>query len=107
MKTPYVRVAEIGIDPAQADVYRAALREEIEAAVRLEPGVLALQAVSDKDDPARIIVFEIYADEAAYAAHLETPHFRTYKTAVEGVVTSLKLTETVPIALAAKATQLG
>jgi quinol monooxygenase YgiN len=99
---PYVRVAEIGIDAAQADVYRAALTEEIEASVRLEPGVLALQAVSDRDNPTRIIVFEIYTDEPAYRTHLETPHFRKYKAAVEGVVTSLKLTETVPIALNAK-----
>ena len=102
MKMPYVRVAEIGIDPAQVEPYRAALSEEIEASVRLEPGVLSLQAVSDRDDPARIIVFEIYADEAAYTAHLEAPHFLKYKAAVASMVTSLKLTETVPIALGAK-----
>jgi len=102
MNTPYVRVAEVGIDLAQVEAYRAALREEIEASVRLEPGVLALQAVSDRDDPARVIVFEIYADEAAYKAHLETPHFLKYKTAVASMVTSLKLTETVPIALGGK-----
>jgi quinol monooxygenase YgiN len=104
MNMPYVRVAEIGIDPAQGDRYRAALAEEIEASVRLEPGVLALQAVSDRDDPSRIIVFEIYADEAAYKAHPETPHFRAYKAAVESIVTSLRLTETVPIAIGTQAT---
>ena len=104
MTTPYVRVAEIHIDSAQTEAYRAALREEIEASVRLEPGVLALQAVSDKDDPARVTVFESYADESAYKAHLETPHFLKYKAAVASMVTSLKLTETVPIALGAKAT---
>lgn len=104
MKTPYVRVAEIRIDPVQGDLYRAALKEEIEASIRFEPGVLALQAVSDKDDTSRIIVFEIYADEAAYKAHLETPHFRKYKATVESIVTSLRLTETVPIAIGTRAT---
>jgi len=43
---------EIEIDPAQLEAYRAAVREQIEAAVRVEPGVLALYAVSDKDNPA-------------------------------------------------------
>ena len=38
-------------------------------------GVLALYAVSEKDNPARIIVFEMYADADAYKAHLETSHF--------------------------------
>jgi quinol monooxygenase YgiN len=99
---PYVRVAEIEIDPARCDAYCAALSQEIKTSIRVEPGVLALYAVSDKHDPARIVVFEIYADVAAYAAHLETPHFDAYKAATADMVTSLKLTETVPIALGAK-----
>ena len=99
----YVRIAEIEIDPTQCAAFHAALRNEIEASVRIEPGVVALYAVSDKGDPARIVVFEIYADVAAYAAHLEVPHFKAYKAATANMVLSLKLTETVPIALGAKA----
>jgi quinol monooxygenase YgiN len=100
---PYVRVAEIEIDPGRSEAYQAALRQEIEASIRLEPGVLALHAVGDKDNPARIVVFEIYADVAAYVAHLKAPHFLAYKQATADMVISLKLTEAVPIALAAKA----
>ena len=102
MQAPYVRVAEIEVDPARHVAYEAALKEEIEASIRLEPGVLALHAVCGKDNPSHVIVFEMYADEAAYRAHLETPHFRRYRQAVEGMVKSLKLTETVAIKLAAK-----
>ncbi|MCC8959395.1 antibiotic biosynthesis monooxygenase [Bradyrhizobium sp. Pear77] len=102
-RMPCVRVAEIKIDPAHRDAYAAALREQIETAVRVEPGALALHAASDKNDPARIIVFEIYADVDAYETHLETPHFRTYKAATAHMVTSLTLIEAFPIALAAKA----
>jgi quinol monooxygenase YgiN len=99
---PYVRVAEIEIDPARRQAFCAALSREIETSIRVEPGVLALYAVQPKDNPARIIVFEIYADVAAYAAHLKTPHFGAYKAATADMVTSLKLTETVQIALGAK-----
>ena len=35
-----MRLAELEIDPAQVDSYKAALKEEIEASIRLEPGVL-------------------------------------------------------------------
>jgi quinol monooxygenase YgiN len=103
MQTRYVRLAEIEIDPAQLESYKAAAREEIETSVRLEPGVLALFAVSEKDDPAHIRVFEMYTDTNAYKAHLQTPHFKKYKAATQHMVKSLKLVETVPIALAAKA----
>ena len=101
-RDPYVRVAEIEIDPAQLEAYKAAVKEEIESSVRVEPGILALYAVSDKDNPAHVIVFEMYADSDAYKAHLETPHFRKYKAATQDMVRSLKLRDTVPIALSAK-----
>jgi quinol monooxygenase YgiN len=101
-ESPYVRIAEIEIDPDRLDAYRAAVAEEIAASVRVEPGVLALYAVSDRDDPAHVTVFEIYADIDAYRAHLETPHFERYKTATRDMVKSLKLREMTPILLGAK-----
>jgi len=56
---PYVRVAEIEIDPSQIEPYKAAVKEQIEAAVRLEPGVLALYSVADKENPSHVFVFEM------------------------------------------------
>jgi quinol monooxygenase YgiN len=97
-----VRLVRIIIDPAQLEPYRSALREEIETAVRVEPGVLSLQAVYDKKDPTAVTVFEIYADENAYAIHLETPHFKKYKTITHDMVKSRELIEVTPIALATK-----
>jgi quinol monooxygenase YgiN len=99
---PQVRLAEIDIDPTQLESYKAALKEEIDASVRAEPGVLALYAVAEKDNPTRIRVFEIYANQEAYEAHLETAHFKKYKAVTQDMVKSLKLIETVPIMLGAK-----
>ena len=101
-KDPYVRVAEIEIDPVQLEPYKAALKEQIEAAVRLEPGVLALYSMADKENPAHIFVFEMYADVDAYKAHLETAHFKKYKATTQNMVKSLKLRDTIPILLGAK-----
>lgn len=65
----YIQVAEIEIDPSQIDAYRAAVKEHIETAVRIETGVLTLYAVSDKNDPSKVKVFEIYRDGDAYRQH--------------------------------------
>jgi len=100
---PFVRIAELEIDSAQLERFKAAAAEQIEAAVRVEPGVLALYAVSVKDNPALIRVFEIYVDEAAYRSHLETPHFKRFREETNDIVKSRKLIDTVPIILAAKA----
>src|SRR3954469_11423834 len=76
---PYVQVAEIEIDPAQLNEYKAAVHEQIETAIRVEPGVLVLYAVADKASPTHVTVFEIYADSEAYRSHLQSPHFLKYK----------------------------
>ena len=102
VQSPVVRLAELHIDPSQLEEYKAALRDEIEASIRLEPGVLTLYALSVKGDPAQIRIFEMYADAAAYEAHLQTPHFKKYKVGTQGMVKSLVLVETDPILLGTK-----
>ena len=97
-----IRVARIVIDSAQLENYKAALKEGIETAVKVEPGVLMLQAVSDREHPTHVTVFEIYADAAAYKSHIETPHFKKYKNTVKNMVKSLELTDVDPVAFAAK-----
>ena len=99
---PYVRIAELEIDPAQLDAYKSSVKEEMEASVRVEPGVLAIYAVAEKDDPAKLRFFEIYADEAAYRSHRETVHFKKYAETTKNMIKSRKLIETVPIQLSDK-----
>jgi len=101
-KSLIVRIAKLQIDPVQLESYKVALKEQIETAVRMEPGVLTLYAVYEKANPTHVTVFEIYANTDAYTAHLETAHFKKYKTITKEMVKSLELVETVPIALAAK-----
>lgn len=100
---PMVRVAEIDIDPLQIEAYKAAVSEEIEASIRVEPGVLAIYAVALRDRPTHLRFFEIYADEAAYRQHIASPHFRTYVDATKSMITSRVLLEAEPIALGLKA----
>jgi quinol monooxygenase YgiN len=97
-----VRMAELEIDPDQLENYKAALKEEIATSIHIEPGVLTLYAVALKENPTHIRIMETYADMAAYKAHLETPHFKKYKTVTQGMVISLKLVETDPIMLGTK-----
>jgi hypothetical protein len=40
MHGQYVQMAEIEIDPLQLEDYKAAVTEQIETAIRVEPGVL-------------------------------------------------------------------
>lgn len=100
--SPLVRMAELEIDPEQVEDYIELLKTEIEASVAAEPGVLMLYAVSLKDRPSHIRIMEVYADEEAYQAHLQSPHFMAYKSSTSAMVKALRLIETDPIALRAR-----
>jgi quinol monooxygenase YgiN len=102
MQEQYLQLAEIEVDAAQLESYKAAANEQIETAMQLEPGVLVFYSVSEKDSPTHIKVFEIYRDADAYQAHLQTAHFKKYKAATATMVKSLKLIRTIPIMLGAK-----
>ena len=46
--TTSVRIAHLQIKPEFLEAFTAAVKEEMEAALRVEPGVLAIYAVADK-----------------------------------------------------------
>lgn len=96
-KNQMVRLAKLVIDSSQLENYKALLKEEIDASVRLEPGVLTLYAVAEKNNPTHITILEIYADTVAYKSHLTMPHFIKYKTGTKDMVRSLELVETIPL----------
>ncbi|WP_081155877.1 putative quinol monooxygenase [Niastella vici] len=104
-RDPYVRIAKIIVDSTQLENYKAALKEGIETAVRLEPGVLRMYAVYDKNKPTHVTVFETYASKQAYESHIQTPHFKKYKTGTGGMVKSLELVDVIPIVFEAKKQQ--
>ena len=97
-----VRIAQLEIDPAQLGAYTVAVRDEMEDAVRLEAGVLAIYAVSEKDNPTKLHFFEIYTTEAAYASHRESPHFKKYLAVTQPMIRHRKLVEAVPIQMSDK-----
>jgi quinol monooxygenase YgiN len=97
-RSPYLRIARIVIDSPQLENYKAALKEGMEAAVLIEPGVISLYAVYEKDHPTHVTVFETYADKNAYELHIQTPHFKKYKERVKDMVKSLELADVITIA---------
>lgn len=88
-----IRIAEIEIYPEYLKEYIAILKEESEASVRLEDGVVCIYPMFQKENPNQIRLLEIYADTNAYKAHLQTPHFKNYKTTTLSMVKSIELVE--------------
>jgi quinol monooxygenase YgiN len=86
-----IRISEIEIDSSYLEEYKAILKEEARASVKLEPGVICIYPMYQKENPAQIRILEIYANSEAYESHLKTPHFQIYKTTTLKMVRTLKL----------------
>ena len=100
--TTYMRIAKITVDSTRLDAYKAALKEQMQSALRFEKGVLAYSAVQDKKNPSKITILETYASTEAYQAHTQTEHFKKYKALVADMVKGLELIDVVPIAIQSK-----
>ena len=88
------RIAKIKVDTNQLSAYKVALQEQMNAAIKLEPGVLSYTAVADKKDATQITILEVYASQEAYQAHILTAHFKKYKETVKDMVLALELIDT-------------
>jgi quinol monooxygenase YgiN len=98
----FVIVVELELDPSQVEPFKAAIKENGETAVRVEPGCLGFNAIFEKDNPTRVRLFEIYENVDAFKAHLETPHFKKYAETTKDMVKSRKRIENIPITLNVK-----
>jgi quinol monooxygenase YgiN len=88
-----VRVSEIEIASSYLEEYKAILKEEAAASVRLEPGVIAIFPMYEKEHPTQVRILELYANREAYESHLQTSHFKKYKTTTLKMVKSLRLVD--------------
>jgi quinol monooxygenase YgiN len=73
----YVVSAHWTAEPGQEDVVRDAI-DKLSPLSREEEGNVFYQAYQDAAEPSVFHLFEIYDDEAAYAAHGASDHFKQY-----------------------------
>lgn len=73
----FALVVNIRIKPENLDVFMQKLAANA-AAARKEPGCLAFEVLADPNDPARVMLYEVYESQAAFQAHQETEAFKVY-----------------------------
>lgn len=72
---------DIAVVPESLDAFLAATEANATAS-RQEPGILRFDVLTDRADPAHVVLVEIYRDEAAAAAHKQTAHYATWRDTV-------------------------
>ena len=70
-----VVVVEFDLRDGREAAFRAAVVENARRSLADEPGCVQFDVCTDPDDPARVFLYERYADVAAFRAHLAAAHF--------------------------------
>ena len=73
----FVLQVSIRIKPENVDAFMQKLDENARNA-RKEPGCKQFEVLVDPKDGTKIMLYEVYNDEAAFETHQQTPHFKKY-----------------------------
>jgi autoinducer 2-degrading protein len=76
-----VAIVHIHVMPEHLDAFLEATLANQEASSR-EPGNLRFDVLQAPDDPTRLLLYEVYVDADAAAAHRETAHYLAWREAV-------------------------
>ncbi len=80
----FIIVANFLVQPQHREAFMATCLEDAKDSVKNEPGCHRFEVFTEKDEPNRIVLIEVYTDEAAFDAHLKTPHFAKFAAATRG-----------------------
>jgi quinol monooxygenase YgiN len=83
--SPYVAIFTIDVKPERREDFLAAMDRAMAESAK-EPGVLSFAILVDRENSNRFTAVDVYADEAAYLAHLAAPQTRWLVDALDGVL---------------------
>jgi len=79
MNQPVAVLIHYTAKPGNEDAAGSALASLIEKVVRLESACISIDLCRDTETPGRFMLYEIWADKAAYTGeHMRTPHIQAF-----------------------------
>jgi (4S)-4-hydroxy-5-phosphonooxypentane-2,3-dione isomerase len=74
----HVTLVHIRVKPAFVDAFMAATQVNVKASCH-EVGCIYFDLLQEIDKPTQFILYEVFKDEQAAAAHKSTPHYVTWR----------------------------
>lgn len=74
-------VVRLRVRPGRRDPFLEVMVRNAEASLRHEPGCRRFDVTTSQEDPDVVLLYEAYDDDAAFEAHLASPHFAEWRAA--------------------------
>jgi len=84
-------VAYLTAKPGKEAEFKEKMTAQARRCLANEPGCLQFDVAQDPNNPARLVMLEVYQDEAAVKAHQESQHFKDFRPVVSDLVAERKV----------------
>lgn len=85
-------IVEFTLEHGRTDQFHAEVLKNAKQSLDNEPGCRRFDVLVPEEPANRIVLYEIYDDEAAFQAHLQTPHFAAFDETVRDWIAERSLT---------------
>jgi len=84
----FVVTVEFSVKPLHTDAFLKAVALQARHSLEKEKGCRRFDVAVNSQKHGRVFLYELYTDEAAFNAHLETGHFKNFEAAVRDLLES-------------------
>ena len=85
-------VVEFHVKPAHRQEFEALIRDHARKTLETEPGCKRFDVMIPRKEDGRVLLCEVYEDDAALKAHSETPRLVEVRNAYKDMITDRSLT---------------
>jgi autoinducer 2-degrading protein len=84
----FIVVVDLDIGAEALSAFLPLMRQNAAASLRDEPGCRQFDVCHDPAAPTSLLLYEVYDDEAAFAAHLASAHYLAFDAATGAMIRS-------------------
>ncbi len=90
-------LAAVEVAPGRRNQVLPLLMEHRARCLRDEPGTLQFEVLAPHEDDDRLLIYEIYLDDAAFEAHRNGASIAQWRQAAAGMLANVQVTRCTPV----------
>lgn len=90
-------VGTVEVAPGRKDQLVAALMAHRARCLRDEPGTLQMEVLAPRDDDTKLLLYEVYRNDAAFDVHRNGPSFARWQEETAGTIAKFSVSRCTPV----------
>ena len=93
----FALIATLDVAPGRRDQVLPMLMAHRNRCLKQEPGTLAFEILTPRDDESTLLIYEVYQDDAAFDAHRNGSSVALWRQEAAGLLVDIRMTPCTPV----------